>query len=83
MNFETIKNELQQAAANKELATRLNNYIEEFAKKDGFTRERIISELAVAATIQKTTVGQILKGKIKNPPQKRLEGFAKYFGQNI
>lgn len=52
--------------------TVLGSFLKDAMNKTGTTKE----QLAKAAGISVSTVGQILRGDIKKPPFKRLAGFS-------
>ena len=61
------------------LAEMLNSMTDKLVT-DERSRSDIISEMADAAGIEVGTVNQILRGDITEPPDERLEGFAKVLG---
>ena len=76
MEQSSILNKLKEAATQKRLAEELSTQIRA-ASANGRNQEDIIDSMARSAEIQPGTINMILKGKIKSPPEKRLEGFAK------
>ena len=67
---------LTQAKSDGNIKETLSSLIQITSQSTGKTEAMIVNELAEAASINKTTVTAIIKGKIKNPPQKRLDAFA-------
>lgn len=63
------------------LASLLREYIERYKAATGLTSGELVRLLGKSAGISASTVRQIVRGNIKGPPEKRLQGFARVFSQ--
>ena len=60
-------------------ATKLGDFLKSESEKKGISPER----LAQRAGISVSTVGQIMRGEIQRPPNRRLQGFARALGVSL
>lgn len=60
-------------------ATKLGDFLRSEMEKKGLTQ----ADLAKAAGIDDSTVGQIIRGEIGIPPERRLRGFAQVLGVSL
>ena len=72
-----LKNRLIEAKGSEPLGVLLRSLIDDVCKKHRIPKEYLIKEIATETGLQKGSVLRILKGKVKAPPIKRLEGFSR------
>ena len=80
--MEDLRQKLIEARGGERLGTLLTSLVGEIGQKRAITREVLITDMAKEAGIHKSTVVRILKGKVKNPPIRRIDGFAKVLRSN-
>ena len=66
-------------ASFREAETKLGNFLRTEAERKNISMEA----LGLAAGISESTVGQIMRGEIKRPPDRRLAGFARALGVSM
>lgn len=72
----TILERLFTARAEGTLAVTLRDLVDRYSRLNHVTYPEVLRRLGQAAGIRPGTVRQIIRGEIKNPPDRRLEGFA-------
>ena len=72
-----IREQIFNAKGGAPLAATLSSLVEQACQQSKVSKNTLIEEMAKEAGLQKSSLLRILKGKVKAPPAKRLEGIAK------
>jgi len=65
------------------MKTRLGIYLQSKREQLQLSRSEFVLQMPKETRITSSTLGQIERGKIKTPPKKRLQGFAKVLGVKL